>query len=282
MALTTRFATSLGGPLGGTAWQDQGGEVQLSNSGTNGPASMTVTTTQPGLMAIAIVPRPNPFFSKSITGVETYLEVPDATTQTIQTLYGFQVALSTALVPNADLIMTLSVYRLLGLTNANGASGTTSIALQKALTTKLTDEDTITLVDIDADDTTTATIGPGQGNNIGDTSIAVDSIDTTAYLKGSFVTYQVGNTWAFGWNSDESAALGTPAFPANVAVIAPINTANTYVNAGTVGWSGRDGGTTAANSGGIPLQPGDVIALNVLAFDDTVTLPPCVVQLLIS
>lgn len=282
MALTTRFAQSSGGPLGGTTWFDNGGGILLDQRSSSGPGNITVTTTVPGLMNLAVVPRPNPFIAKTITGVETYFDVVDPTTTTIQTLYGFQVACSSLLAANADLIMTLSVYRLLGLFKTAGAASSTTIALKLPLTTKLTDEDTISLIDADGDDTTTTTIGPGTGNNIGDTSINIDSTDTSLYGIGSFVTYQVGNTWAFGWNSDESAALGTPLFPAQVAVVAPINTANTYVNAGTVGWSGRDGGTTAANSGGIPLQPGDVIALNVLAFDDTVTLPPCVIQLLIS
>ncbi len=93
-------------------------------------------------------------------------------------------------------------------------------------------------------------------------------INLTGYADGSFITWQVGGAYAFGWTA--GAGAGTPAFPAGGSVVAPYNASNTFVvnTTGQPGWAGP-GGTTSALGGSIHLQPGDALVLNVVTDSST-------------
>lgn len=276
MSLTSRANQSVGGPRGGTTWSDDGGGTLLAQIANSTTPTFVVTTTQPGLLPLYVVSRPNPFVATNATAIATNQDVLDSTA-IVQTLYGFQVAASVLQAATVHLTMALSVYRTIGQLSATGLNGT-SITLKNPLTQALPNSASLTATKADGSGSTTVTLTAAAP--AGATVLTVTSVDLTLYLVNSYFTYQVGGASAFGWTA--GAAAGTPAFPLGGSVVAPINTANTaVVTTGAVVWNGA-GAPTAANSGMIPLQAGDLVAMNVVTDSATVTAAPLCVQLFIT
>jgi hypothetical protein len=282
MGLTDRSSEAIGGPRGGTAWFDCGDSFSLATIAGSTTPSTVITTTQPGLIVCQTVTRPNPFYLSSLSSSQTYGDVLDAT-NVIQTLYGFQVTAAVVMASSIHLTLTMSVYRVVGLTSGAGASGTTSITLKAPLTQAIPDESTLTITKVDGSASTTTTIGPDVGVAAGATTIPVDSVNLTGYADSSFIVWQVGNAYAFGWAA--GAGAGTPAFPVGASIIAPANTTpatgNSSLVAGTAAWPGP-GGTTTALAAGLPVQAGDALVLNIVTDSATVTAQPMNIQPLLT
>jgi hypothetical protein len=279
MGLTDRSTQSIGGPRGGTTWFDCGDSFSLATIAGSTTPSTVITTTQPGLIVCQTVTRPNPFIATTLGTIVSYQDVLDST-NIVQTLYGFQVTSAVVMQSTIHLTLTMSVYRVVGLTSGAGASGTTSITLKSALTQAIPDESTLTITKVDGSASTTATVGPDVGAFAGATTIPVDSVNLTGYADSSFIVWQVGNGPAFGWTA--GAGAGTPAFPAGASIVAPAVAANTsLVTTGAIGWGGP-GGTTAALAAALPVQAGDALVLNILTDSSTVTAQPMNIQPLMT
>lgn len=270
MGLPDRFTIAKGGPRQGTCWDDEGDSFTLQNH-----ATISATTTVPGLFAAQTVTRPNPFIAAGNV-VESILETVDAT-QIIQTLYGFQVTASVLQAALTNLTLTLSVYRTVGQQSGAGASGTTSLPLKLALTGAIPSGSTLTITKVDGSASTTVTTSAAAAR--GDTSIAVTSVNLTGYADGSNLSWQVGNNPAFGWIGGSG---GTPAFPVGVSVVSPAVAANTsLITSGAVAWPSPNG-VTAANAAGIPVQWGDSLMLNCVTSSSTATVQVLNIQPLLS
>jgi hypothetical protein len=278
MAITTRSAQSVGGPRGGTAWFDSGEGFLLATIAGSTTPTTVITTTQPGLIPMQVISRPNPFFLTTLGSVATNQDVLDPTT-ILNTLYGFQVAASVVQAATIHLTLNLSVFRTVGLLSGAGTSAMTSIPLKAALTQAIPTAATLTITRVDGSATGT-TLTLSAAAPAGATTLAVNSVNLSnaQFADGAYITYQVGGGPAFGWIA--GAGAGTPTFPVGATVMAPAIAANTsLVTPASATWLGPGGTATTA---GIPLQAGDVLVLNVLTDSSTVTASPIMIETLVS
>jgi hypothetical protein len=271
MGLPDRVGQAWGGPRGGTSWEDLGDSFTLQNHTT-----ISATTSAPGLFPAYTVTRRNPFYNNS--GIAQSLNSDNLDqTDLIQTCYGFQVSSSVVQAPLTNLTITLSVYRTIGTLAVNPNATVTSLILSLPLTQTIVTGSSVQLTNVTTGAVTTLTTSgssPAGGTTLNITSTAIN------IPVGSTLTWQVGNTYAFGWLGVSSGSGGTPAFPVGGSILAPANTSNPFVVVGPTGagWFAQ----TTIQTGFIPVQEGDVLMINTLTATGTATVNVLNIQPLIT